>query len=233
VATLVLALATTTALAGTSFWRDILVAQLQTGRRPLGLLKGVWAQAGWNVLGLLVTGVLTIPYRRLARHPAMLRTSLGLAAAMIVSFLTNFKVGTGLNVTVPIEATLVPLAASGTVFAFRAARARWLPILCVCALLFTLAQSISLMTSPHYPEPFERVSSRQAWTILMTAPQFRAQVAVARRCPPGVAYNGQPLLAFAADRPMPGGQPDQFIITHARTLASLRARIGAVKRLCP
>jgi hypothetical protein len=32
---------------------------------------------------------------------------------------------------------------------------------------------------------------------------------------------------------MPGGQPDQFIIAHAPTLASFRARIAAVQRVCP
>jgi hypothetical protein len=193
----------------------------------------VWAQGGWNVFGLAVTGTLAIVYRHLSRDPAMLRTALGLAAAMIVTFLTNVKVGTSLNITVPVEATLVPLAASGVVFALRAARAWWLPLACVCALLFTLAQSVSLIVAPQHPEPFLRAFSRPAWAVLMTRPEFRASVAEARRCPPGVPYSGQPLLAFAADRPMPGGQPDQFIITHARTLAALRARVDAVKHLCP
>ncbi len=231
--TLVLALAITTLLVGESFWRDTLVAQLQTGQRSLGLLKGFWAQAGWNVVGLIATAVLTIPYRRLSNDPAMLRTTLGLAVAMIVTFLTNFKAGTGLNITVPVEAALVPLAASGTVFAFRAARAPWLPVLCVCALLFTLAQSVSLIVAPKHSEPFLRVFSRPAWAILMTGSQFLATVAQAKRCPPGVPYSGPPLIAFAAGRPMPAGQPDQFITTRATTLASVHARLDAVTRVCP
>ena len=30
------------------FWRDVFLAQLQTGSRSLGVLKGFWTQAGWN-----------------------------------------------------------------------------------------------------------------------------------------------------------------------------------------
>jgi hypothetical protein len=40
-----------------------------------------------------------------------------LAGAMLVTFLTNVKQGTSLNVTVPVEAALVPLAACGVVWA--------------------------------------------------------------------------------------------------------------------
>ncbi len=231
--TLAVALGLTTALAGASFWRDTVLAQTQTGSRTLGLLKGFWAQAGWNVLGLLVPAAFALRYRRLARNPRMLTIALSLAGAMIVTFLTNFKEGTGLNITVPVEATLVPLAACGTAFAFRA-RPSWLSgLVCVAGLLFTLAQSISLIASPHHSAPFLRAGSRPAWAILMTGPEFRSAVARARTCPPGVPYSGPPLLAFVAGRPMPAGQPDQFIITHSRVLASFQRRLAATPRVCP
>jgi len=232
-ATMILAFGVTTLLAGDSFWRDAFVAQTQTGAQSLGRLKEFWAQAGWNMLGLLVSVAVAVSYRRAARDARMLRTTIGLAGAMIVTFLTNFKQGTGLNIAVPVEAALVPLAACGTVFAFRSARSRWLPITCVAGLVFTLAQSISLIAAPRHSEPFLRAGSRSAWYIQMTASQLRAAVATARRCPPGVPYSGPPLIAFIARRPVPAGQPDAFIIVRARSLASFRAKRDAVKHVCP
>ena len=44
--TLTAGLALTTILAGESFWRDVFLAQLQTGSRSLGALKGFWAAGG-------------------------------------------------------------------------------------------------------------------------------------------------------------------------------------------
>jgi hypothetical protein len=231
-ATLAAGLALTTLLAGDAFWRDAVLAQTQVGIRSLGMLKGFWAQAGWNVLGLLVVAAVAVRHRTLTRDPRMLRIAIGLALAMIVTFLTNFKEGTGLNIAVPVEAALVPLAASGTVFALRAGSRR-LTVACACALLFTLAQSISLMASPHHSLPFLRAGSKPAWAVLLTGPRLRSAVAAARACPPGVPYSGPPLIAFAAGRPMPGGQADRFIITRAATLSSFRDRLAAVSRLCP
>ncbi len=231
--TLLFVLAVTTILAGDSFWRDTVVAQTQTGSRSLGVLKGFWAQAGWNVVGLLTCAACAVRYRAAAVDGRMLRVSLALAAAMIVTFLTNFKEGTGLNITVPVEATLVPLAACGTVLALRVARRRWPGVLCIIGILFTLAQSVSLIASPHHSVPFLRAGSAPAWAIVQTRSEVAASVAAARHCPAGVPYSGAPLLAFLAGRPVPAGQPDQFIITHSHTLDALLHEIEATPRVCP
>jgi hypothetical protein len=223
----------TTALAGGSFWRETVVAQTQTGARSLGRLKGFWAQAGWNVLGLLVCAAFAVRMRPLARDRRMLDVSLALAVAMIVTFLTNFKEGTGLNITVPVEASLVPLAACGCAFAARQRSSRLAAVACAIAVAFTVAQSASLIIAPRHSVPFLRAFSRPAWAILMTRGQLLAAVAKARACPPGVPYSGPPLLALAARRPMPAGQPDQFIITHSRELAAFAAQIAAVPKVCP
>lgn len=237
--TLGLGLGATTLAAGGDFWRDTVVAQVQSGNRSLGMLKGFWAQAGWNVVGLAVCAAVAVWQRARARDQRLLRTSIALAIAVLITFLTNFKAGTGLNITVPVEATLVPLAAIGTVFAFRAARARlrlprsrWVAGACAAGLLFTLAQSASLIASPHNAVPFLRAGSRPAWGILMTGPQLRAAVAAARSCPAGVPYGGPPLIAFIAGREVPAGQPDQFITTRATVLRSVRDRLASVKRVC-
>lgn len=238
-ATLAAGLLVTTLLAGGDFWREVFLAQTQTGRRTLGTLKGFWAQSGWNVLGLLVCVGALRRFRAAAKDRPLLRIMVGLAVANLITFLTNFKQGTGLNITVPVEAALVPLAASGAVFALRDARsssptrrARLFAGACALGIVFTLGQSISLMASPHNPVPFLRAGSAPAWEILMTGPQLRAAVASARACPPGEPYGGPPLIAFMAGRSVPAGQPDQFITTRAATLTSVRARIAAVKHVC-
>jgi len=224
---------------GSGFWRDAVIAQLHTGSRALGGLAGYWAQMGWNVVGLVVCAACAVALRARARDSRLLTITIALAAANLVTFLTNFKEGTGLNITVPVEASLVPLAACGTVFAFRAARdpARpapgWLPIACAVALVFTLAQTLSLIVHPEKPVPFLRAFSAPAWGITYTATQYDAVLRAARACPPGEAYGGPPLVALDAGRNPPAGQPDQFLPLHSSTLAAVAAEIGEVARVCP
>lgn len=242
--TLAVGAALTTLLAGTNVWHDAVYAQLQVGTRPFRILKGFWAQAGWNLLGLAIGAGAAIYYRTQARHRILFRLSLAFALAMIVSFLTNVKPGTGLNVTVPVEAALLPLAATGAVFAIRAAKRRafdgssrrrtpkLLAALSVAGLAFVLAQTISLLASPRYSEPFLRVGSRPAWGVLLTAAQTEAAVLHARSCPPGVPYAGPPLIAFLAGRAMPDNQPDQFLPENSSALRGVGAKVAAVHPVC-
>jgi hypothetical protein len=235
-ATVVGGLAVTGIAGGAGFWRDVFVAQLHSGSRSLGMIDGFWVQAGWNVLGLLLCASVAIWLRAAARDRRLLLITIALAAANLVTFMSNFKQGTGLNITVPVEAALVPLAACGTVFAFGAVRERrrlrWPAFACAVALAFTLAQSISLIVSPHNPIPFLRAFSAPAWEITLTGPQLLQAAADARACPPGQAYGGPPLVALMAGRSLPAGQPDEFLPSHSSTLASVNARILAVKPVC-
>jgi hypothetical protein len=207
------------------------------------MLKGFWAQAGWNVLGLVFCAGVAIKLRAMVRDRRLLLITVALAMANLVTFLSNFKEGTGLNITVPVEASLVPLAATGTVPAFRAARTRsrlvgaprgrWIAAGCALALAFTLAQSVSLIASPQNPIPFLRAFSAPAWEMILTGPQFEQAVVTARACPPGEAYGGPPLVALAAGRTLPAGQPDEFLPSHSPTLATVKSEIAAVKPVCP
>jgi hypothetical protein len=110
---------------------------------------------------------------------------------------------------------------------------RWVPAVCVAAAAFTLAQSVSLILAPRNPIPFLRAFSAPAWEIVLTAPQWDRTVVAARACPPGEAYGGAPLVALAAGRSLPAGQPDQFLPSHSPTLSAVNAQIGAVKDVCP
>jgi hypothetical protein len=241
-ATLSVGLAVTSALAGTAFWRDVFEAQTQSGYKSFHGLIGFWAQAGWNLLGLLVPAVLAIRWRHHAKDAGLLRSVLVLAIAMLLTFLTNVKDGTSLNITVPVEAALVPLAACGLVWSARARSERSAParrlsaqLIALASILFVLAQSLSVIVSPSNPRPFLRVFSAPAWGATLTASQFDAAVVRVRACPPGLPYDGEPLLAFAAHRQMPGDQPDRFLVPRAPVLRSVEARVQAALRrpYCP
>jgi hypothetical protein len=227
-------------LAGHAVVTDILVAQGQSGTRSLGAIKGWFLQAGWNLVALVFAATLALILRRRADDSRQLRVVLATSVAMLLTLLTDFKNGTGLNVTVPVEAVLVPCAVTGLVLAARWARdadarsrARWVAtVLAACGLLFMLAQSASLMLSPRDPEPFLRAgSSKIGWAVGLDRPEMRRAVRDARACPPSSFYAGTPLVAFAAGRRVRGDQPDGFI-TALPALNHVRAEISAAQPIC-
>jgi hypothetical protein len=225
-------LALTTLFAGPSFWRDTVLAQTQTGTRAPGPVLGYWVQAGWNLVGILVPAALGLVAGRGLLRSELLRAHAALLLGLALTLLGNFKQGTSLDILVPLEAAVVPLAVCGTVLAGRFHRRLWL-FACLAGVLFTLAQSVSLLAAPHHPSPFLRPGSRPAWGVILTGEEFRRAVRTARRCPPGRPYSGAPQVALSAGREMPGGQPDQFLVGHAATLAGVRRRIDAAGPLCP
>jgi hypothetical protein len=227
-------LAVSWGLAGNGYWTDTVIAQMHSGSRSVHALSGFWAQAGWNVIGLLVPALVAVALWRRAADRRQLLVAGTLAAANLVTFLSNVKQGTGLNIAVPVEASLVPLALCGATFALREFSARRaLAVLCLAGIAFTLAQSASLIASPSNAIPFERAFSAPAWEIALTAPEFQDLVANARRCPPGEPYGGPPLAALAAGRELPAGQADEFLPTHSPTLAAVARQIAAVHPVCP
>jgi hypothetical protein len=226
-------LAVSWALGGSGYWTDTIIAQMHSGSRSLHALSGFWAQAGWNVIGLLVSALVAVALWRRAADRRQLLVAAALAAANLITFLSNVKEGTGLNIAVPVEASLVPLAVCGATFAVREfAVRRATAIVCLAGLAFTLAQSASLIASPTDAIPFERAFSAPAWEIALTAPEFEDLVANARRCPPGEPYGGPPLAALAAGRELPAGQADEFLPTHSPTLAAVARQIAAVHPVC-
>ena len=83
-----------------------------------------------------------------------MRALAGLAVAVLATLVTVAKEGTSLNVLVPVEAVLLPLALSGAVLLLRAGAPLAAKAGAVAALAFTLAQSASLLVSTPTAPPF-------------------------------------------------------------------------------
>jgi hypothetical protein len=215
---------------GGAWWSDIVVAQTQSGQRTLSQAAGFWAQELWDLLGLLVCAGFAFAGGPTAAGSRRARALPLVAAAVGVTMLSNVKLGTGFNIVVPLEALLVPLAIAGTLAAMRTGRGGTLVV--AAAWLLTGAQTLSLMVSPHDPQPFERPGSRLTAEVAMTRSQLDRAVLRARACPRGAAYDGPPLIAMLAGRPMPDGQADQFIVPRASVLHSVSEAVASVHDLC-
>jgi hypothetical protein len=135
---------------------------------------------------------------------------------------------------VPSEATLVPLAVAGCAWAIRAAR-RPAAALGILGVAFAVAQGIALVAFPHVHgvHPFLRPGSAPGYGITLSAAEVDNAVRAARSCPAGVPYSGTPIIAFIANRPLPGNQPDQYLAHLAPVLHDARAAMRAVKTVCP
>jgi hypothetical protein len=206
------------------FWRDVVTAQENSGRRSLGDMDGLVAQSAWSLAGLAIPA-LAVLIRRNTADPALARVWLGLTAGLAVTLVSLFKTGTALNVLVPLEAALIPLALTAVV--------RW-PV-ALAGIVFVLAQTASLIAAPaRTAVPFiYPTSERGAWGRKQTEAEIRAKARAARDCPPGVASPEEPLVAFVARRPPPGGQPDGFLIEASPTLARELRAVQADTARCP
>ncbi|MFL5828128.1 MAG: hypothetical protein ACJ76V_16535 [Thermoleophilaceae bacterium] len=227
-----------TAIFGTGLWEDAVAAQIGSGRRGIGVLKGVWGQAGWNLIGLLVPAALALAYRTRSRDPLLLRIATALAIGFLLTLITNTKQGTGLNILVPIEAALVPLAVAGATWSLAAVRVRAVrarPALVASALGLALvsAQGLSLLASPTDAKPFLRPGSRPAWEQALSKREVDGEVSRAKACNSKLAYPGPPFIAFLAHRRMPDDQPDQFITEKASRYRDVLARMRSDKPFCP
>src|SRR3954454_9595828 len=117
--TLVVEAAVAFALFGDGLWRYIVVAQSHSGWQNAHDLLRVWAQEGWNLLGLVVAAACALVWRGRLADPLLVRVNAGLAVAMLLTLLTNLKHGTALNIVAPIELILLPLAVAGVVAGIR------------------------------------------------------------------------------------------------------------------
>jgi hypothetical protein len=219
---------------GDGLWRYIVTAQSHSGWQNAHDLLRVWAQEGWNLLGLAVAAAVALIYRRRLADSALLRVSAGLAVAMLLTLLTNLKHGTALNIVAPIELSLLPLAVAGLVAALREGGARRIA-LPAAALAFAAAQSVSLLASPQ-PTAFPFLyptSQAGTWQRGFDNAQVDTLERQARACPPGPYGGGLSYVAFLAHRDMPDGQPDTYLTHDSPTLADVARAIDAARPACP
>jgi hypothetical protein len=227
----------TFAWGGQAVWRDMVLAQTQSGTHSLAVLKGWWGQAAWNLAGPVVGCLVALRLRRFSRDPMQLRGALATAFAAVLMLLSTVKQGTGLNVTVPVEAALLPGALSGLALAVGSRGRVWTGrrgtvVLAAAAIAFPVAQGSSLLVSPTDPQPFLRAGSSQVgWAAILTRPQFRRQVRSAQACPAGSFYVGPTLIAFAARRRVPDDQADGFI-TATPALRAVQRQMSAARPVC-
>lgn len=220
------------ALFGGDLWTSVVRAQSQAGTASLRYVAGLWAQAGWNVLGLLGLAMLAWPTRARLRDPDLARSLLAAAAGSLLLLATLLKSGSYLTAMVVIEPPLVCLAACGVVAALEAGAARGRAILAALAVLFTAAQAVALLIAPDDPTLFTRPLAASGPGRTLSDAEVDAAVRALRACPPGATYAGPPYLAFVARRDAAGRQPDPFIIHAAPVLEEFRVRADADPKIC-
>lgn len=220
---------------GSALWRDTITAQVDAGRRNAHQMLGIWGQEGWNLMGLVIpaAAVFALARDRIRDRP-LARVWVGLCVGLVAMALTNLKVGTGLNILVPVEAGIVPLALTGVALL----RGRRVPQLAAAACVaFVLVQALTLITLPkHTAWPFLYPGSqRGAWGREASGAEVRAQARFIRtHCPADRASSADPFITYIARRRPPGGQADGFLPAHAgASLKATRAAIAADVPLCP
>ena len=220
---------------GESLWTNVVRAQMQAGYASLQTIAGLWAQAGWNALALLVLAALAWPGRARLRDPDLAR-SLGAAAiGSLLLLATLLKSGSYLTVMVVVEPPLVCLAACGVVAALQersAAQRCASRLLAGAACVVTSAQVLSLLLSPDDPALFTRPLAASGPARRLSDAEVAAAARAIAACPPGSTYAGPPYLAFVARRDIAGLQPDPYIIQAAPVLSAFRTRADADPRIC-
>ena len=233
---LLLALAFATVFGAAPLWENVVDGQAQTGRASLHYIGGLWAQAGWNLIALLVPAALAWQRRGALADPALVRTLAAASFGALALLATLVKHGSYLTVLVVAEPPLLCLAAAGVTLAWRergrhGAR-RALAVGVGAALALATAQTASLLLSPSDPSLFTRPFAASGPARVLSDAQVRNIAEQIRRCPPGTTYPGPPYLAFVAGRPPAGAQPDQFMIANAPTLARFRRAADEDPAIC-
>ena len=227
---------------GEPLWSNVVAGQAQTGRAALSYVGGLWAQAGWNLAGLLVLAALAWPGRTAIADPALARGLLAASLGSLLLLATLLKHGSYLTVLVVAEPPLLCLAACGVAALLRGRqpasgaaasgvwRARALAGAAAVALLF--AQVASLLAAPDDPALFTRPLAASGPARVLSDAEVARPVAAIRRCPAGTTYPGPPYLAFVARREIVGSQPDQFMIHNAEDLDRFRRAVQNDPSVC-
>ena len=223
---------------GEPLWSSVVAGQARTGRATLEYVTGLWAQAGWNVAGLLVLAALAWRGRAAFADADLARSLVAASLGGLLLLATLLKHGSYLTVMVVAEPPLLCLAACGVAAVLGergAARPRaWrLRRLAAAAAVGLLAvQAGSLLLAPADPALFARPLAASSPGRALSGAEVGRVAAAIRRCPPGATYAGPPYLAFVAGRPIAGSQPDQFMIDNAANLERFRRAVQNDRAVC-
>lgn len=219
---------------GGALLENVFQAQWETGRQPPRRIAGLWLQAGWNLGPMILLAGVAWSLRRRARDPRLLACLAGLAAGSVALLLTLVKHGSYLNVLALAEPPLVALAAAGLHWLWVERRAcaglgpgrGGRPSLALAGptalVLLVAVQSLSLVATPGRPALFAHPFSQAAHGWGKSGAAVERSVQRARRRSPVARPARNPYIAFLARRPVPGGQPDRFILKHAAVHADVR-----------
>lgn len=217
------------ALFGGGLDDQLVGAQQEIGWHSLHTVGGLLAQAAWNLAPLVALAGLALLLRARTEDAGQLWALAAVAAGALLLVLTVTKTGTAVNVTQLAEPPLVALGAAGVVWA---ARTRWLvPALAAVGLAVT--QSAAFALDPGDPGIFVRPFSDPAYAWPASDAEVDRAVAAARACPAGVAYSGEPYYAFVAERRMPGGEPDGFLLSYTEVGRERAPAVEADQPRCP
>jgi hypothetical protein len=222
---------------GSALWDNLVGAQGETGYQ-VGSLPGLIGQTIWNIGPLLLLAGLAFLARERARDAALFRATLALLVGSLGLTLTFLKDGTYLNTLVAVEPVAVALGVTGIVWfledrSLLAHRRRLATAVASLACALMVAQSVSVLALPESPVPFGNPFLSRAPGHELSEDEVHRAATAARACPDGVPYSGSPFIAFVADRAVPGGQPDRFIVGEAGRHADFRRAIEADARPCP
>ncbi len=217
---------------------DTIRAQAQTGHASLPYLLGLWSQAAWNVLPLLILAGIAWLRRREIADPDLARSVVAASVGSLLLLATLLKHGSYLTVMVVAEPPLLCLGAAGVALTLRrrpaapATKSRWGDGAMLAAVAVGAAQAVSLIIVPAHPTIFTRPFAASDPGRTLSSATVETWVADIRRCPEGAAYPGPPYLAFLADRRVAGGEPDPFMIQHAPVLARFRRAASNDPSIC-
>ena len=220
---------------GGGVWREAVQAQFEVGRTSIHQAAGLLAQVVWNEIPLLIAAAAFVYHawvdRDQLRDPELVKTVTAAALGGLALALTVIKRGSYINVMVVAEPPLLVLAVCGAAWAWRH-RASWRPIVAAVAVLLAV-QTLSLLTNPGDPWAAKRPFAQSGLNWSAGPAAVQKAVAAARRCPGKVAYSGAPYFAFLAGRPMPGNQPDLFMIDNAPIDARFAHQVARDQPRCP
>lgn len=222
---------------GGELWENVVEAQGETGLQ-VGRLPGLLGQTAWNLGPLLALAALAWPARARARDPVLLRTATALLLGSLALTAGFVKDGTYLNQLAVVEPVAVALAACGLTWFLEdrllfGARRRLAAGMALAACVLVALQSVSLLALPESPYPFGNPFLSRAPGHELSDAEVESAARAARSCPPGAPYSGSPFIAYVADRPLPGGQPDRFIVLESTVHADLREEVLEDGPLCP